>query len=378
MIINPYAYTVKDENIDETLTEERITEIIEQLLRRKPGIVLENTDPFVLVPDIQSIIAELGYTSINPKQVLQNLFQYGPFQDYIEDPEVTDIFINAPDFVAIRKKGKDVKLNINFKSNKRLREFVKRIVIMNGGRINENEAKVIVTDPRYNLRIVATLETISVHSPMLHIRKPPTYKTLPDLVDDEMLTPQQAQQLAAMVKERKSIVISGPPSSGKTTLLAALIREIPQEERYAIIQETFEIPRIHPNSFVEVMRTSELQPWLKQYTLFELVKIGLLETLNRIIIGEVKGPETYEWVFAIYSGMNGSMTTVHTNSSSETIPKLIMLMKMANTDLPADFLRNVLLNSIDYILYVKRFKLREIYNVKRGELEYAETSVQVL
>jgi len=210
---------------------------------------------------------------------------------------------------------------------------------------------------------------------MLHIRKPPTYKTLTDLIEDGMLTQQQAQQLAALVKERKSIVISGPPSSGKTTLLAALIREIPEHERYAIIQETFEIPRIHPNSFVEVMRTSELQPWLKQYTLFELVKIGLLETLGRVIIGEVKGAETYEWVFAVYSGMNGSMTTVHTNSSQETIPKLLMLMKMANTDLPADFLESVLLSSIDYILYVKGFKLREIYNVKRGELEYVETNV---
>lgn len=86
---------------------------------------------------------------------------------------------------------------------------------MNGGRINENEAKVITTDPRYNLRIVATLESISIHSPMLHIRKPPTYKTLTDLIEDGMLTQQQAQQLAALVKERKSIVISGPPSSGK-------------------------------------------------------------------------------------------------------------------------------------------------------------------
>ncbi len=375
MIINPYAYTVKDENIDEALMEERITEIIEQLLKRKPGIVLENTDPFALIPDIQSIITDLGYTNITPKQVIQNLFQYGPFQDYIEDPEVTDIFINAPDFVAVRKKGKDTRLNIDFKSNKRLREFVKRIVIMNGGRINENEAKVIVTDPRYNLRIVATLESISVHSPMLHIRKPPTYKTLDDLVEDGMLSKELSGQLATMVKERKSMVISGPPSSGKTTLLAALIREIPEHERYAIIQETFEIPRIHPNSFVEVMRTSELQPWLKQYTLFELTKIGLLETLNRIIIGEIKGKEAYEWVFAVYSGMNGSMTTVHTNSSDETIPKLIMLMKMANTDLPADFLQKVLQNSIDYILYVKNFKLKEIYNVKRGELEYAKTSV---
>ncbi|ABP68207.1 type II secretion system protein E [Caldicellulosiruptor saccharolyticus DSM 8903] len=375
MIINPYAYTAKDEDIDEILREERITEIIDKLLKRKPGIILENTDPFTLIPDIQDIIAQLGYTNVTPKHIIQNLFQYGPFQDLIEDPEVTDIFINAPDFVAVRKKGKDTKLSINFKSNKELKEFVKRIVIMNGGRINENEAKVITTDPRYNLRIVATLESISIHSPMLHIRKPPTYKTLTDLIEDGMLTQQQAQQLAALVKERKSIVISGPPSSGKTTLLAALIREIPEHERYAIIQETFEIPRIHPNSFVEVMRTSELQPWLKQYTLFELVKIGLLETLGRVIIGEVKGAETYEWVFAVYSGMNGSMTTVHTNSSQETIPKLLMLMKMANTDLPADFLESVLLSSIDYILYVKGFKLREIYNVKRGELEYVETNV---
>jgi len=375
VIINPYAYSIRDEAIDEVILEERITEVIEQLLKRRPGAVLEITDPFTLIPDIQNIIAERGYTNITPKQVIQNLFQYGPFQDYIEDPEVTDIFINAPDFVAIRKKGKDTKLNIDFKSNKRLREFIKRVVVMNGGRINENEAKVIVTDPRYNLRIVATLESISIHSPMLHIRKPPTYKDLNSLVEDEMLDENLASYLAKLVKKRKSIVISGPPSSGKTTLLAALIREIPQHERYAIIQETFEIPRIHPNSFVEIMRASELQPWLKQYTLFELVKIGLLETLGRIIIGEVKGAETYEWVFAIYSGMSGSMTTVHTNSSEETIPKLIMLMKMANTDLSADFLRNVLLNSIDYILYVKGFRLREIYNVKRGELEYVQAIV---
>lgn len=106
MIINPYAYTAKDEDIDEILREERITEIIDKLLKRKPGIILENTDPFTLIPDIQDIIAQLGYTNVTPKHIIQNLFQYGPFQDLIEDPEVTDIFINAPDFVAVRKKGR--------------------------------------------------------------------------------------------------------------------------------------------------------------------------------------------------------------------------------------------------------------------------------
>ncbi|MEZ0536002.1 ATPase, T2SS/T4P/T4SS family [Caldicellulosiruptoraceae bacterium PP1] len=367
MIINPYSV-----NINEALEieEEKITDVIERLLKKKPNIVLENQDPFLLFDEVQAVINELGYKNIHPKVVLQNLLEYGPLQPYIEDPEVTDIFITSYNSVIVRKYGVDEKTNINFKSVKKLREYIKRVVITNKGRINENEAKVIVTDPKYHLRIVATFEAISVDSPHLHIRKPPTHKTLSTLVEEGMLSYEMAERLTKLVKKRKTIVFSGAPSSGKTTLLSALIREIPETERYAIIQETFEIPRIHENSMVEIIRASEMQAWLKQYDLFELTRIGCLETLNRIIIGEVKGKEAYQWVFAVYSGMNGSMTTVHTNSASETIPKLVMLMKMASTDLPVEYLENVLVNSLDYIVYMRRYRLMQLYNVKKKEYEY--------
>lgn len=374
LFINPYCISFKDEqNIQ---LDEKITEIIETLLQKKPGAVLEaSQDPKALLEDIQMVINELGCAYIEPQQVLQNLLGYGPLQRYIEDPDVTDIFITSPDFVAVRKNGKDEKVDITFRDIKHLKEYIKRVVVINGGRINENEAKVVVSDPKYQLRIVATLESISIGSPSLHIRKPPTHKTLNQLVAMGMLDENTATFLRELVRNRKSIVISGAPSSGKTTLLAALIREIPEHERYAIIQETYEIPKVHPNSLVEVIRTSELQPWLKQYTLFELTKLGLLETLNRIIIGEIKGKETYEWVFAVYSGMNGSMTTVHTNSAEETIPKLIMLMKLANTDLPESFLRDVLKSAIDYVVFMKSFKLQQIYDVKKGVVRYVTETV---
>lgn len=370
MFINPYQVSMKENEVINQ--DEKITKVIEMLLQKKPGAVLEaSKESQSLLADIQTIINELGYTFIQPQQVLQNLLGYGPLQQYVEDPEVTDIFITSPDFVAVRKNGKDMRVDVTFKDTKHLKEFVKRVVVINGGRINENEAKVVVSDPKYRLRIVATLETISIGSPQLHIRKPPTHKMLNELVNLGMLTKDIANYLKSLVKDRKSIVISGAPSSGKTTLLAALIREIPEHERYAIIQETYEIPKFHPNSIVEVIRTSELQPWLKQYTLFELTKIGLLETLNRIIIGEIKGKEAYEWVFAVYSGMNGSMTTVHTNSARETIPKIIMLMKLANTDLPETFLRDVLINAIDYVVFMKNFKVQQIYDVRKGVVCYA-------
>ncbi|ADQ45559.1 type II secretion system protein E [Caldicellulosiruptor kronotskyensis 2002] len=376
MIINPLHVNLRIDT--EELEEEKITEIIQELIRRRPEVIAANELQLAnLSSEIQKIIAEKGFKKISVKDVINNMVGYGILQDLLEDPEVTDVFVNGPDYIAYKKNGIVYRTNKKFKSKKQLREFIKRVVVLNGKWINENEAKVVVSDPRQTLRIVATLEVLTLDTPVLRIRKPPTSRTLDQLVELEVLTPQQANRLKDFVKKRKTIVIAGAPASGKTALLSALVREIPEIEQYKVIQESAEIPRVHDNSWVELIRQTE-NPNIKDYSLFELTKIGLLESLDRIIIGEIKGKEAYEWIMAVYSGMWGSMTTIHSNSAEEAIEKLIILMKMVDNDLSENFLRNVILHSVDYILYMEKFKLKQIYRVRKEANSCAEEVLDVL
>lgn len=366
--MNPLAVNLKV-SVD-AIEEERITEVIERLIEKKPNIVAEATSPDDVIGDIQQVIIELGYRNVPLHAVLNNMFGYGILQDYVDDEEVTDIFVNSCDYVAVMKKGRIQKVPVTFKSERKLREFIKRVVIMNGGRINENDAKVVVSDARRYLRIVATLDNIALGTPMLHIRKPPTHKNLDNLIEDGMITEEQAGFLRELVRTRKSLVISGTPGAGKTTLMSALIKEIPVEERVKVIQESVEIrkPETHPNMIFENIRPA-LTTGMKHYGLFELTKLGLLESLHRIIIGEIKGEEAYEWVFAIYSGMYGSMTTIHAHSADEAINKLVVLMKLSKTDLPHDFLKHILYASLDYILFVEKFRLKEIVPISNIRIQ---------
>jgi pilus assembly protein CpaF len=246
-------------------------------------------------------------------------------------------------------------------------KYCYRIAAVCGGRLDENcNAEAVLTDRKRNMRIVISLKPVSVLSPMICIRKPTTGFTLSALVEKKMLAEEQADFLQNAVLNRKTIVVAGRGGSGKTTLLGALIDTVPESERGILIQETYEINPRHPDIINKLIRISDT-PGIKDYTLFELTRNALLMSVDRIFIGELKDREAMDFFNAIYTGHRGSMATVHANSASEVVNRLILLMKRSGTDIPVSDLRDMLFASLDIVVYMDDYRVVEIYDLKGGE-----------
>ena len=143
---------------------------------------------------------------------------------------------------------------------------------------------------------------------------------------------------------------------------------MPHSERGLLIQETFEINPKHPDIVCKLVKLSD-NPEVKNYTLFELTKIGLLMSMDRIFIGELKDKETMDFFNAVYTGHLGSMATVHANSAKEVIKRLILLMKKSGTDIPFEELKNMLASSLDIIVFLKNYKVVEIFEVSEEDVD---------
>lgn len=356
MIINPLAIYKYDNSMQD---EGKITEIIEELINRKPDIVLDTTEPYILSNDIQQIMLDKKVKGISIQTVLDNMFGYGKCEPYLKDENLTDIVINNKDVSYIRKFGKWQDAPIKFNSEGELREFIKRIVIKNGEKIDENAAEVVCSDRERGLRIVAGFKPLMVESPILSVRKPATNQTLEELEEQGVITNNEVEIFKKAVKNRKAIVIVGQGGSGKTTLLGALLKEIPEGERFLLIQESYEIKCDHKNCISQLVRVTD-NPYRKDYTLYDLTKFGLLLSLDRMIIGEIKDKEMFDFTNAIFTGHMGSMATLHAPSADKAIQRMLLLMQRADTNLTEKYLEELLRSSIDIIVYMEDFKVQEI------------------
>jgi len=361
MIINPLAGIVTKDNLTDQ-NEEKITEIVREFTQRYPDLYVSSTDPYQVVNEVNQLLIEKGYR-IPAKLILDAMFGYGIIEPLLEDPLVTDIFINSEHEILYKKWGKIYETNLRFKNRQTFLEYIKRIAIMNGANINMNEADVTFTDVKRGLRITAGIPPVAV-KPFLHIRRPVVGQRLDRLVkESNMLTSEQAEFLIKALFERKSIIISGRGGSGKTTLLSSLVEEIPEDRRVGIIQEVYEIKTERKNTISELIRPGN--DVLKEYTLFDLVRNMLLRSIEVIIVGELKDKETFDVVNAVHTG-HQALATVHAPSARETFNRLIFLMKRSKTDLSEEFLKDILYSSIDYVVYMSDYKVASIYDVKKG------------
>lgn len=308
------------------------------------------------------------------EHVFNNIFGYGPLESYIQNNEISDILINSPNMAFIKTKGVKKRINIDFGNNQRLLAYCRKVAAICGGRINENESEAVLTDRKRNLRIVISIEPINIGSPSISIRKPTTGFLLSDLISVGMIDEAMYLHLKISIQARDTIVIAGKGGSGKTTLLGALINEVPISERGLLIQETNEITVIHPDILSQLIKISDVSG-NKDYTLFDLTRFGLLMSLDRMFIGELKDREAFDFFNAVFTGHSGSLASVHANSAEETVDRLVLLMKRADTNLSGEYLKELLVSSLNQIIYVQDYKIQEIvrvqgYDTKKGTISY--------
>lgn len=376
-LINPYKVNVKKLDITIESIENSTDEVVNILVENQADLITqvqeERKSRALLEAEIRKIISErklaVGDYDAFIDSVFDTLFGYGLLQPYLDDPDVSDILVNSYNNVFIKKFGKKINVPVNFGSEENLVKYCYKIAAMCGGKLDESSnIESVLTDRKRNLRIVISLKPVNVKSPSICIRKPTTGFSLDELVGKGMLTNKQKDYFKKAVLDQKTIVIAGKGGSGKSTLLGALINEVPHSERGLLIQETFEINPKHPDIVCKLVKLSD-NPEVKNYTLFELTKIGLLMSMDRIFIGELKDKETMDFFNAVYTGHLGSMATVHANSAKEVIKRLILLMKKSGTDIPFEELKNMLASSLDIIVFLKNYKVVEIFEVSEEDVD---------
>ena len=322
--------------VDRGTLRDQIKEVLEKLLSEE-DLFLSPENKERLITEIQSETLGLG-----------------PIEQYMHDPDISDILVNTYNQVYIERHGKLELTDTKFKDDDHLMLIIDRIVSAVGRRIDESSPMV---DARLadGSRVNAIIYPLALDGPILSIRRfRINVLSVNDLLKYESLNPPMVELLKGMVKARLNVVISGGTGAGKTTLLNILSAYIPPDERIVTIEDSAELQMQQPH----VVRLETRPPNIEgkgTVTQRDLVRNSLRMRPDRIIIGEVRGSEIYDMLQAMNTGHDGSLTTIHANSTRDTLLRLETLMLLAGIDIPEKAIRELISSSIDLVVQIARF-----------------------
>jgi pilus assembly protein CpaF len=287
------------------------------------------------------------------EEVLDEVFGLGPLEPLLKDPSVSDILVNGFDNVYIERAGKLLETNVRFKDVPHLRMIVDRIVSNTGRRIDDSSP---IVDARLGdgSRVCAVIPPLSLTGPVMAIRRFSNKLLSPsDLLKYDALTSGMLDFLSGCVKARINIVIAGGTGAGKTTLLNTLSRFIPEEERTVTIEDTAELHLQQPHVVRLETRPINIEG-AGAVTQRDLVINALRMRPDRIILGECRGPEAFDMMQAMNTGHDGSMTTLHANSTRDAFARLETLVMMASQNVPDSVVRQMLASAIQLVIHCAR------------------------
>src|SRR5438128_2013921 len=279
------------------------------------------------------------------EEVLDETFGLGPLEPLMRDPTITDILINGPKTVYIERNGQLEMTNIAFHDDRHLLQIVQRIAGRVGRRVDETTPMV---DARLadGSRVNAIIPPLALDGTLLSIRR---FGSRPFLVSDLMakkaVTPEMADFLAACIKARVNMIVSGGTGSGKTTLMNALSAFIPHNERVATIEDAAELRLQQPHLARMETRPANIEG-TGEVSTRDLVRNALRMRPDRIIVGECRGAEALDMLQAMNTGHEGSMTTVHANDTRDALSRLEMMVGMAGFDLPLWIIRRQIASAV--------------------------------
>jgi pilus assembly protein CpaF len=287
-------------------------------------------------------------------QTVQNEVQgLGPLEPLLEDPSITDILVNGPDDVFIERAGVLEKSAIRFMNAQHLRTTLDRMLFLTGRRIDESSPMVDARLPS-GARLHAIVPPIALKGITLSIRKFSAIPfTLQALIKAATLTEKMAQDLERLVSTGVNMLISGGTGAGKTTLLNALASGIPEDERVITLEEAAELQLAGRHVVTLEARPPNIEGQ-GEITLRQLLRNALRMRPDRIIVGEVRGPEVFEMLQAMNSGHGGSWATVHANSPRDALVRLENLMAMSGMGLTVDAIRRQIAAALQVIIQVRR------------------------
>ncbi|MBL8850819.1 MAG: Flp pilus assembly complex ATPase component TadA [Planctomycetaceae bacterium] len=286
------------------------------------------------------------------KDLKDTVFGFGPLQDLLRAPTISEIMVVKSDQIYVERDGMVELSGRRFISDKVTESIIERIVAQVGRRIDKSQPLVDARLPDGS-RVNAIIPPLAIRGPCLTIRKFPAYRfTMDDLIELGSMTAAAAMFLRACVVDRRNVLVSGGTGTGKTTMLNVLSGFIPQRDRIITIEDTQEL-QLHQDHVVTLESKPPNVEGAGEYTIRDLVRNALRMRPDRIIVGECRGAEALDMLQAMNTGHDGSMTTVHANSSEEVIKRLEVLVLMA-VDLPVASIHRQIASALDVIVQITR------------------------
>ncbi len=287
------------------------------------------------------------------REVMDEVFGFGPLEVFLRDPEISDILVNGPYKIYIEKRGQLKSTNVTFMDEKHLMRIIHRIGGNVGRRIDESMPMLDARLPDGS-RVNAIIPPLALDGPTVSIRR---FGTTPidirRLIELNALTEEMAYFMEACVKCRTNILISGGTGTGKTTFLNALSRWIPADERVITIEDAAELQLQREH----VVRLETRPPNIEGegcITQRDLVRNSLRMRPDRIVIGEVRGAETLDMLQAMNTGHEGSMTTVHANNPRDALRRLENMVSMSGINYPIRAIREQLSSALHVMVHLER------------------------
>jgi pilus assembly protein CpaF len=304
---------------------------------------------------IKNVVLSISEQETLLQDICNDVLGYGPLEPLLERDDISDIMVNGAGRVFIEVEGKVQLTNIRFRDNSQLMNICQRIVSQVGRRVDESSP---ICDARLadGSRVNVISNPLSIDGPALTIRKFKKDKlTMSNLVDFESISPAGATVLSIVGASRCNVLISGGTGSGKTTLLNCMTAFIEEDERVVTCEDAAELQLQQPH----VVRLETRPPNLEgsgEITMRDLVRNCLRMRPERIIVGEVRGPEAFDLLQAMNTGHDGSMGTLHANSPREALSRLESMITMGGFNLPSRTIREMICGSIDVIVQAARMR----------------------
>jgi pilus assembly protein CpaF len=321
-------------NLDSATLRARVQEELHERLKEEPGISREDRERVVL-------------------ELTADIVGHGPLERLLEDDTITEIMVNGPYDVWVERAGRLSRTPVRFSDEGHLRRIISKIVAQVGRRIDEASPMVDARLPDGS-RINATIPPLSLSGPLLTIRKFGKHRMdMAALIQNRSLLPESADLLSRCVQARLNILIAGGTGSGKTTILNALSASIPDSERIITIEDAAEL-NLNQRHVLRLESRPKNIEGEGEIGIRELVRNSLRMRPDRIVVGEVRGPEALDMLQAMNTGHDGSLTTLHANSPRDALARLETMVLMAGYDLPLRAVREQIASALDLLIQIQR------------------------
>jgi Flp pilus assembly CpaF family ATPase len=361
-----YSYGFEETDRTETKQEEQVSRIVQDIIGYFPLQLRPHTlkdDVALVEKDWQTHLDRikarltadlLEYVSrrMISKDIEDVVLGYGPLQDLLSMPNISEIMVVGKDKIYIEKQGMMQNTGRSFFSDQIVESVIERIITPIGRRLDRSQPLVDARLPDGS-RVNAVIHPLSLSGPTLTIRKfAPIPFTIDDLIEHDTMTEQVAAFLRACVAARKNMMISGGTGSGKTTTLNVLSNFIPGEERIVTIEDSAELQL--PQEHLVRLETRPANIEGKgAYTIRDLVRNALRMRPDRLIVGEVRGPEALDMLQAMNTGHDGSLSTIHANTPEDTMLRLETMVLMA-VEMPIKAIREQIVAALDLVVQITR------------------------